>query len=406
MNRISDASLRNLDVLRGLLAIYVVFTHARWLLWQGHSAFLSQPHAVWEKALAYGAGGFKYGHLAVMVFFALSGFFIHLRMAQKFAAGHASPSLGTVEYLKRRAWRLLPVYYFALGLTLVLDAIGRAKYPMLYAAATPDAFTNQVFALKGYSLEAVIPALLLLPRSLGLYFGSNGPLWSLGFEMIYYLLYPAWFLLRKRFGKRAYLIGFSIALSAAFLRMRAEAPALDWLTEMISLWAVWLTGAWLAEMTTSSVSRKFVLCAGAAAFVAWASSHVNLPEPLKIPLLMALGGGVTLVFASLPTNIISLRIVGWFETLGQQSYTLYVCHFPVIALISARAFQMGGERPSHGWLALYGVVAAVIVAKASFYLCERRFLHPRIRLETKPTLVPVAQPTLVKLEVKDTPRGS
>src|SRR5688572_6013586 len=139
MNRISDASLRNLDVLRGLLALYVVFTHARWLLWQGHSAFMAQPHAAWEKALAYGAGGFKYGHLAVMVFFALSGFFIHLRMAQKFADGVSSPHLGTVEYLKRRAWRILPVYYFALGLTLIFDLIGRAWYPMLYQAATPDA---------------------------------------------------------------------------------------------------------------------------------------------------------------------------------------------------------------------------------------------------------------------------
>ena len=357
--------------------------------------------------MAYGAAGFKYGHLAVMVFFALSGFFIHLRMAQKFAQGNSSPELGTVEYLKRRAWRILPVYYFALGLTLVFDLIGRAKYPMLYQAATPDAFTNQVFALKGYSLDSVIPALLLLPRSLGLYFGSNGPLWSLGFEMIYYLAYPAWFALRKRFGQRAYLIGFSLALTAAFFRMRAETPTLDWATEVISLWAVWLTGAGLAELTTSrSLNRKFILAAGTAAAAAWAGSHISLPEPLKVPLLMALGGGVTLVFASLPTNIVSLRIVGWFETLGQQSYTLYVCHFPVIALISARAFQIGGERPSHGWLALYGVVAAVIAAKISFHLCERHFLHPRIRIETKPTVVRVPKPVLAKLEVKDASRGS
>ena len=406
MNRISDASLRNLDVLRGLLALYVVFTHARWLLWQGHAAFMAQPHAAWEKALAYGAGGFKYGHLAVMVFFALSGFFIHLRMAQKLADGVSAPHLGTVEYLKRRAWRILPVYYFALGLTVIFDLIGRAKYPLLYQAATPDSFTNAVFALKGYSLEGVIPALLLLPRSLGLYFGSNGPLWSLGFEMIYYLAYPAWFALRTKFGKRAYLIGFGIAILAAFLRMHAEAPMFDWATEVVSLWAVWLTGAWLAEVTTSRVSQKLVLGAGAAAAVAWACSHIHLPEPVKIPLLMALGGGATLIFASLPTRITSLRVVGWFETLGQQSYTLYVCHFPVIALISARAFQMGGDRPSHGWLALYGVVAAVIVAKASFYLCEKHFLHPRIRIETKPTAVPVSQPVLAKLEVKDATRQS
>ncbi|HMJ91091.1 MAG TPA: acyltransferase family protein, partial [Candidatus Acidoferrum sp.] len=189
--RISAINLRSLDVLRGLLAIYVVFTHARWLLWQGHPAFMAQPHAVWEKALAYASGVFKYGHLAVMVFFALSGFFIHLRMAEKLANGDPSPQLGAAEYLRRRAWRVLPPYYFALLFTLVLDLIGRAYYPTLYGAATPDVFTNELFALKGYDAASVLPAVLLLPRSLGLYFGSNGPLWSLAFEMVYYLAYPA-----------------------------------------------------------------------------------------------------------------------------------------------------------------------------------------------------------------------
>jgi peptidoglycan/LPS O-acetylase OafA/YrhL len=373
------------DVLRGVLALYVVCTHARWLLWQGHAAFMAQPHAAWEKGLAYAAGGFKYGHLAVMVFFALSGFFIHLRMAQKFAKGERCPKMDTGDYLRRRAWRVLPVYYFALLFTLLLDLAGRSFYPTLYQAATPDEFTNGLFALKGYGPESVIPALLLLPRSLGFYFGSNGPLWSLGFEMVYYAIYPAWFVLRKKFGQRAYPMAFGVALAAAVLRTQMTVPFLDWFTEVVSLWSVWLAGAWLAEaILAGKISRPMVLAAGAGAGVAWAAHHLHLPGPAELPLLMVLGGGVTVVFGTLPAGFASFPLCRWVETMGQQSYTLYVCHFPVIALISARCFEVSGERPSHGLLALYGVAAAVLVGKLCFHICESHFVHPRIRLEDKP----------------------
>jgi peptidoglycan/LPS O-acetylase OafA/YrhL len=400
---ISAVNLRSLDVLRGLLALYVVITHARWLLWQGHPAFISQPHARWETLLAYASGVFKYGHLAVMVFFALSGFFIHLRMAQKFAQGEQSPRLNTAEYLRRRAWRVLPVYYFALALTVVIDLAGRAIYPTLYRAATPDAFLNGIFVMKGYGLEAVVPALLLVPRSLGFYFGSNGPLWSLGFEMLYYLAYPAWFALRRRYGTKAYLIGFGVALVAGTLRGYASIPLFDWLAEVVSLWSVWLAGAWVAELTLAgSFSRRAVPVAGVVACGAWVASHIDFPWPARLPLLVVLGCGVTLAFALLPARLMMLRVARWCETLGKESYTLYVCHFPVIAFISARCFELTKERPSHAWFALYGVAVALLVSKACFHLCEAHFLNSRISLEPKTSMPATAPVALLKVTATTT----
>ncbi len=391
---ISAANLRNLDVLRGLLALYVVVTHARWLLWEGHVAFMAHPHPLWAKALAYGSGVFKYGHLAVMVFFALSGFFIHLRMAQKFAAREAAPEFSAREYLSRRAWRVLPPYYFALLLTLVLDAIGRAYYPTLYRAETPDTFTNELFALKGYGLESVVPALLLLPRSLGFYYGSNGPLWSLGFEMVYYLAYPAWFVLRRRFGTCAYVMAFGFAFVAAWLRGHVGPAFLDWFVEVASLWAVWLAGAWFAEVAMArAIPRAMIPSATLAAVLAWLGQHASLPKPLELPLLMTLGVAVVLVFVALPGRMLSLPFCHWIEILGQRSYTLYICHFPVITLIAARCFETS-SRPSHAWLALYGVVAAVLVSNLCFHLCEVHFIHPRIRIEPKSDPI-TATPQLV-----------
>ena len=81
----SPINLRALDALRGLLAVYVLAGHARWLLWTGHREWLASAPAAWELPLGYSSAMLRYGHEAVMVFFVLSGFFIHLRAAEQFA---------------------------------------------------------------------------------------------------------------------------------------------------------------------------------------------------------------------------------------------------------------------------------------------------------------------------------
>jgi len=39
-------NLRSLDVLRGLVATYVLLGHARWLLWTGHAAWIKLQHSL------------------------------------------------------------------------------------------------------------------------------------------------------------------------------------------------------------------------------------------------------------------------------------------------------------------------------------------------------------------------
>ena len=76
----------------------------------------------------------------------------------------------------------------------------------------------------------------------------------------------------------------------------------------------------------------------------------------------------------------------------------------MIALIAARCFETSA-RPAHAWLALYGVVAAVVVSNLCFHLCEVHFIHPRIRLEPKPIPMPAA-PQLVLLKTTDSESAS
>ena len=87
--------LRFLDGLRGLAALYVMIGHARWLLWEGYSeGYLQHPDSYSQagKALVYFFSIFRYGREAVLFFFVLSGFVIHLRYARKLKAEVGSPS--------------------------------------------------------------------------------------------------------------------------------------------------------------------------------------------------------------------------------------------------------------------------------------------------------------------------
>ena len=102
----------NLDALRGLLAVYVALGHCRWLLWGGHAAWLATPHPAWEAIPVYASGALRYGREAVMVFFVLSGFFIHFRAAEaasreQFRAAPVLPaalaSIGAAVFLRARS---------------------------------------------------------------------------------------------------------------------------------------------------------------------------------------------------------------------------------------------------------------------------------------------------------------
>lgn len=367
-------SLRSLDALRGLLAVYVLLGHCRWLLWAGHAEWLRRPHESWEIPIAFGSAAFRYGHEAVMVFFVLSGFFIHLQAAAQLRGGGAAP-LAAGQFYARRAHRLLAPYLFALLVTVVCDAIGAAWFPRLYAASTGDALLDRSFALHGYGWDSVIPALLLLPSSLGRDFGSNGPLWSLGFEVVYYLLYPAWFALRRRSRLLAFGVVPVIGMATAFI------PGVSFVTVVLIHYPVWLAGAGLAELLTAvQSSRKMALSAAglsAAGGLLYVSSSTLI---MSAGAAVLFGTGIVMAFVLVPEPAQRFWLFRALEYLGMRSYTIYIVHFPFVALIGAWLIQTRGARPLHGWFALTGAILAVAFGCACFALCERHFLHPRLRM--------------------------
>lgn len=374
----NTVNLRSFDVLRGLLAVFVLCHHTRWLLWVGFENWSRLPHPVWQRALAYATVPLRYGHEAVMIFFVLSGFFIHLRVAERLAAGQ-KPSMDVRTFFERRLHRLLPPYVLALAVTVGLDAWGRQVYPDLYVAATGDAFVDANFSRMRYSARAVVPALVMLPDSLGWQFGSNGPLWSLAYEVVYYALYPGWLLLRRGGWWMSYGVG-GLGIAAAAVPFAAH----GFLPLVLSHYPIWLAGAALAELVHGRLPvlgfQRALLPVVAVLCLGLASPRVPLPIVIAA---YTLGGAATvLCFLSLPVSIVSHFLHRAWEKIGSASYTVYIVHFSALALLCAAMMRLGGGRPTSGWPALGGAGVTAVFCGGCYWLCERHFLHRRLSVRS------------------------
>ncbi len=369
-----DLNLRDLDALRGLAAVYVLLGHSRWLLWAGHGAWLAQPHAPWESLLAYGSASLRFGREAVMVFFVLSGFFIHLRSAAELRDGTA-PHFSASRFFRRRAHRLVAPFAFALVATVVCDLIGRTWFPQLYQAATGDSLLDANFSKMAYSWSSVVPALVLLPSSLGRDFGTNGPLWSLAYETVYYAIYPAWFALRRRHAGLAF-----VAVPAVCLALTLASPS-NFAVEVLTSYPLWLAGAALAEGVESFRQSRKVVLASVVVFIAGMLLRVLSDSALPQAVAAVLFGSAAVIgVTALPAEWRPTGLLAALEYLGVRSYSIYILHFPFLALLSAWVIQWQGARPLHGWFAVGGAALAVAFACACFEVCERHFLHPRLRV--------------------------
>ena len=367
----SGINFRNLDALRGLLAVYVAIGHCRWLLWGGHAAWLASAYQPWEVVPAYASAAFRFGREAVMVFFVLSGFFIHYQAARRPIVS-APPS--AAAFYRRRWHRLAPPYFFARAVTIVCDAVGRSWWPALYQSRTGDALLDGTFANGGYSTAAMVTALVVLPSSLGRDFGSNGPLWSLAFEAVYYATYPAWLWLRRRNAVAAFAGVPATCLALGFI------PVTAFPVTVLAHYPIWLAGAFLAErLATAGVTSRTAMT-GAALFGGGVMLRVLIPTlPLALIGALLFGAGAVMFFAAVQWRN---RLVAFAEFLGVRSYTIYIVHFPFLALISAYVIDTRGGRPLHGWLAVSGAIACVAFGCVCFELCERHFLHSRYRDES------------------------
>jgi peptidoglycan/LPS O-acetylase OafA/YrhL len=211
------------------------------------------------------------------------------------------------------------------------------------------------------------------PSSLGRDFGSNGPLWSLAFEVVYYLLYPLWLTVRRWSAMAAYA---GVPLASLALMVVLPWP---YASAVVGWYPAWVCGAGLVELAIRGVMPGVVPAVGL--FAAGLAGYLSVgARPLQVLGAVMFAGAAACAWSRLNERAggSAFKVA---EYLGQRSYTIYVMHFPILALFSAATIEIAGGRPLHGWIAVSGAAAALGLCVGLFEMCERHFLHQRLQLE-------------------------
>lgn len=360
------AQLAFLDGLRGFAAFYVMVGHARWLLWEGYAeGFKRHPerYSALGRAVVYLLAACRWGHEAVLFFFVLSGFVIHLRYARKLADGAGAFDLW--PYLGRRARRLYPPLVAALVVTLALDLAGAHLQLPTALRATPNALINANLGFD-HSPRVLLRNLVFIMDPV---FGSDGPLWSLNYEWYFYMIYPAVYLIARRSLAAATA---AVATLAALGFAPIWSTGMSWLRVVLQLMIAWWFGALLAERFAGRVKVRYG--ALSALMLAPLVLGVGRWNPFARDIVVALGfTGLVAALLGFQERGGSLRPLERLRPLGEMSYTLYVIHFPILVFMSGLLLRaLSGLPQSFGWAGL-GVAICLSVAWAMHLVVERPF---------------------------------
>lgn len=364
-----------LDGLRGLAATYVVLEHIYQAL-RFYSPAVVLPD-LFIKALSI----FNIGQLAVDIFIVLSGYSLMIPVIK--ADGQLKG--GFFTYMRRRATRILPPYYAALALTLLITALMNATgllSPPNYSDFRWEVILSHVLVIHNWHpdwIHAIDP-----------------PMWSVATEWQIYFLFPLLLLpIWRRFGTlAAILAGFALGMTPHYLLHGFLDSSFPW---YIGLFALGMSAAvvnfspdprmtflrerapwgWLSIVVGGGIILYCVLNRG------WYGQHQIIADPL-----IGAGAACLLVFCTHATlrtapgaqQPLALKLFGspWATGLGHFSYSIYLIHYPLLSLFWHLTLPLQISAVARAAL-LYAVAFPLMIgASYLFHLAfERRFMPGR-----------------------------
>lgn len=364
--------LQFLDGLRGLAAIYVMIGHARWLLWEGYSeGYVKHPeqYSSLNKILMYFFSLFKFGHEAVLFFFVLSGFVIHLKYARNL--NRPSPSkFKWADYLYRRAKRIYPPFIIALLITLVLDTLGRKFQWSIYNGTTPYQLINENIGNSNWDLKSLFGNLFFLYKQYVPVYGTNGPAWSLKYEWWFYMLYPLFLLMGTKkiiYPTLVMILLFGASFFPGFWPERL-------LPDIFSMMLSWWLGVLLAEVCAKRIAINYKYISLGMGFILFAP-FIGVSSVFYSICIALFFMGLISFFLSLSVRSKVIIVLERLKIIGDFSYTLYITHFPVLVFMSGWIMQKNGNfLPVHFLYVFAGIIITMIFAYFIHFFTEVPFV--------------------------------
>ncbi|MCV3216575.1 acyltransferase [Plectonema radiosum NIES-515] len=364
--------LHYLDGLRGIASLYVVFVHVE----PSRGENLPRLWSLFENLLRYGA-------FSVVIFIVLSGYVLMLPVVRS-QNGHISGSL--IDYIKRRSRRILPPYYAALFLSLLLAV----------TIFTLEKFTdfqwNKVAGegpfYPNFSFIDVLSHLLLIHNlSHSTYLTINPPMWSVATEWQLYFLFPLLLLpLWRRFSLLSVVIAaFVIGITPFYLLNGFSMSSSSW---FIGLFALGMAAADIGfsqkpELIAIRNSLRWDLLAIVFTVITFLTEWKQLGLDIWIGQSFCGLAAVCLFIYCTKLRIESkdvpyfIRLLEhpWVVALGGFSYSLYLIHGPVLVLVRYFLFYLPIS-PSMFAATCYlvGVGMSLLIAYWFYLVFERPFM--------------------------------
>ncbi len=328
------------------------------------------------------------GEHGVSLFFTLSGFLLSLPFWRALSAGCELPRLNV--YAVRRLARILPAYYGALTLLIVLSGLWR------FPAAFADITLHYTFLFNFAEFSI---------------FSINPPFWTLAVEMQFYVLLPLIFMLLARANRHWWLwliVSFGVGSYAVhYWLMGSVTRIIEWPFNPLLTW-IRPYGAVLTHSVLAHLPHFLLGVIAGYLFLKlharMREEHVNLQRVSEIVfwcafcvILVLLGTplgdfvqiphgryGLPLIPMLLAAMIISTPTTRFarccldgfpLRALGIISYGIYMYHLPCLILVDRYMATYELDAPEH-WV-LFGAIGlalTIMVATASFVLIEKPVL--------------------------------
>ncbi|MGS3449312.1 acyltransferase family protein [Klebsiella electrica] len=325
------AENKQLTGVRGIAALYVVFYHCFHLV--------------------YDVQFIKNGYLSVDLFFILSGFVMALSYAERFIKFFTVRNY--FAFLQNRIARIWPAYFF----WLICNSI----YLMYKDRFVPGDFLYNLFMIQNLGLSSSI----------------IGTGWSISIEFFSYFLFPFVVLI---FFKNNRLIQFFLLLIIFILLMcisksnKGISGPLD-ITSYLEYFTIirgvgeFVLGMGLFFIITRAKKIinsifPFSLCTDIVFVLIVLSLSLKGTDVVSVFLFFLLIGGLYLSNNSIVSKIFSSKI---FHFLGAISYSLYLCHIPLIYFMMDRL----GRYFNKGESFLLSIFVLIIISYCSLIFIEK-----------------------------------
>jgi len=331
-----------IDGLRAIAVIPVIFFHARWNLFRG-------------------------GYVGVDVFFVISGYLI----TSIIVADLKEKKFSLLHFYERRARRILPALFFITALCI----------PFAWLLLLPSDLTS--FARSVVAVSTFSSNFLFWSQELS-YFGTAGELkpllhtWSLAVEEQFYILFPLILILAWKLGRRWLIAALAILLviSLGTAQWAAYAsPAADFFLLPTRGWELAL-GALIAIYLTDReevVGSEWLSLAGLSLilFSVFAFGK-KTPPPSLFTLLPTCGVALIILYTAPNTAVFRLLSTKWLVGLGLISYSAYLWHQPLLALARNSTAYYNHQVS----ITIVLVVLTFVLSFFSWQFIERYFRNP------------------------------